>query len=94
MTDKCSMYDMADKEVINLHDGQRLGYITDAEIDINTGRVVSFLIEGRRRFFGFLGKEPDISIKWEEIEKIGVDMILIRKENAQISQPESRRFYY
>ena len=88
------MYDMADKEVINLHDGQRLGYITDAEIDINTGRVVSFLIEGRRRFFGFLGKEPDISIKWEEIEKIGVDMILIRKENAQISQPESRRFYY
>ena len=85
---------MADKEVINLHDGQRLGYITDAEIDINTGRVVSFLIEGRRRFFGFLGKEPDISIKWEEIEKIGVDMILIRKENVEIKQIESRKFYY
>ncbi len=94
MTDKCSMYEMGDKEVINLHDGVRLGYITDAEIDINTGQVVCFIIEGRRKFFGLMGKEPDISIKWEDIEKIGEDLILIRKETSDMKLLPEKRFYY
>ena len=85
---------MGDKEVINLHDGVRLGYITDAEIDINTGQVVCFIIEGRRKFFGLMGKEPDISIKWEDIEKIGEDLILIRKETSDMKLLPEKRFYY
>lgn len=94
MTDKCSMYDIGDKEVINLTDGQRLGFITDADIDVNTGQVVCFIIEGRRKLFGILGKEPDISIKWEEIEKIGEDIILVRREPAGTKRLPEKRFYY
>lgn len=94
MTDKCSMFEMGDKEVINLHDGMRLGYITDAEIDVKTGQVVCFIIEGRRKFFGLMGKDPDISIKWDEIEKIGEDLILVRRESVTVKRLPEKRFYY
>ena len=87
------MFDMGYKEVINLENGMRMGYISDAEIDIETGHVIGFVIEGRRRLFGLLGKEPDVSIKWEEIEKIGEDIVLIRREEPLPRRLGEKKFY-
>ena len=46
--------DIMDKEVINVKNGKRLGYIMDIDIDLTEGKVVSFSISGsdtRRIFF-------------------------------------------
>lgn len=94
MNDRCSMTDMGYKEVINLENGQRLGYIGDAEFDCKCGRITAFIIFGRRRLFGILGRCEDIRIKWDEIEKIGEDIVLIRKPGAEIRRLPEKRFYY
>ena len=67
----CRVFDMGYKEVINLHDGARLGYVGDVDIDLESGRVTALIIPGRLRFFGLFGREDDYVIPWESIEKIG-----------------------
>ncbi len=76
----CTIYDLGFKEVINLNDGRRLGYVRDAEIDIDSGSVRALVIPGRLRFFGLLGRESDIIVPWSSIERLGEDIIFIRHE--------------
>lgn len=72
--------DLRHKEVINLHNGMRLGYVYDAEINFDTGTVTSLIIPGALKFFGILGRFDDIVIPWEKIQKIGDDIILVNFE--------------
>ena len=74
----CRILDMGYKEVIDLRDGARLGYVGDVEIDTETGNVQSMVIPGRLRLFGLLGREAERVVPWEDIEKIGEDIILVR----------------
>lgn len=89
--DRCKIFDMGYKEVINLEDGMRLGYISDAEIDLESGKILHFIIFGKKRLFGILGREEDINIKWDEIEKVGEDIVLVRKESHEIKKLPERR---
>ncbi|MBX5467616.1 MAG: YlmC/YmxH family sporulation protein [Firmicutes bacterium] len=68
------------KEVINVVDGRRLGLIGDLEIDLEAGRVKAFVILGGSRWFGLFGRERDIVIAWDQIQKIGQDVILVHLE--------------
>lgn len=65
------------KEVIHVGDGERLGFVSDLEVDAVTGRIVSVSVPGPYRAFGLLGKEPDRVIPWEQIKKIGDDLIIV-----------------
>ena len=47
------------KEVIHLADGERLGAISDIEIDFDTGKVISISVPGEYKMFGMLGREPE-----------------------------------
>lgn len=82
MIESIRVCDLRCREVINLADGLRLGYIGDVEIDSGGGRVTALVIEGRLRFFGLLGREEDYIIPWESIERVGEDIILVRVEGA------------
>ncbi len=73
----CSINDLKAKEVINISDGVRLGYVSDVEIDLSNGRLVSLVVEGSYKMMGLFGKSADIVIKWENIKKIGSDIIVI-----------------
>ncbi len=73
----CRIIDMRHKEVINVKDGTRLGCVCDVEIDTTDARVVAIVIYGRLRCFGILGREDDIIIKWQDIQIIGDDTILV-----------------
>ena len=76
----CSINDLREKEIINLNDGARLGNIGDVMIDLKTGRLTAIILPGTYRFMGFLGREDDRIIKWEDIKKIGDDVIIIDSE--------------
>lgn len=73
----CRIIDMRHKEVINIKDGMRIGSVCDVEIDTVNAKVVSIVIYGRLRFFGLFGREDDIVIRWEDIQVIGDDTILV-----------------
>ena len=81
MASCCRITDLRCKEVINLCDGCRMGYVGDAEVDTLCGRVVSLVVPGRCRFFGLFGREDDFVVPWECIERIGDDIILVRYDH-------------
>ena len=70
--------DLSYKEVIDLETGQRLGYVRDAEIDPESGRVTALIIPGRLRWLGLLGREEERVIPWEHIRRLGEDIIFVR----------------
>lgn len=65
------------KEVINIRDGFRLGYVCDVIIDVKCGRVLSLVVPGPGCFFGILGREKEYIIDWCCVVRIGEDLILI-----------------
>ena len=69
--------DLKLKEVINIIDGKRLGAITDIEIDIESGRLTAIVVPGTGKFLGFFGRNDDVVIPWDKINKIGADVILV-----------------
>ena len=65
------------KDVVNVTDGRRLGFIGDLELDLEHGRVKAVVILGNGRFMGLFGRERDTVIDWSHIRKIGHDVILV-----------------
>ncbi len=86
----CRITDMHSKEVINVCDGHRLGCVDDVEVDTCTAQLVAIVIRGRPKCFGLMGHEEDITICWREIEVIGEETILVRRESP-CGQPACRR---
>ncbi len=50
-------------------------------------KLVSIIIYGRLKWFGLLGRCDDICIKWEDIQVIGEDTILVCYQQFQ-QQPK------
>lgn len=71
---------MRSKEVICAEDGERLGFVSDLDFDIDTGRVKALLVPGSYRFMGVFGREDDVYLEWDQITKIGDDLIIIEKK--------------
>ena len=69
--------DLRCKEVINICNGHRLGFVGDVIINVITGQLTALLIPGPYKFFGIFGREDDYLIQWECIKRIGEDIILI-----------------
>ena len=69
--------DMHNKEVINICDGTRLGYVDDLEVDTCTAQITALVICGRGKCFGLMGRESDVIIQWENIEVVGDETILV-----------------
>ena len=74
---RCSLDELAAKEVINICDGRRLGHIDDLCIDLCDGRIVSITVPGKGRFFGLLRAEQECVIPYGKIVKFGADVILV-----------------
>lgn len=69
--------ELKQKEVINISDGRRLGLVGDVEINMETGNLEAIVIPAGGKFLGFFSKENDIVIGWNNIRKIGIDVILV-----------------
>lgn len=76
------------KDVVDVSDGKRLGNIGDIEINLTTGKIEAFVINGSGRVLGFFGKDEDVVIPWKNILKIGQDVILVRYKGKEAKIPE------
>lgn len=74
---QCRIADLRCKEVINVCDGTRYGYVNDVLVDTATGRLVALVVPGPGRFWSFFGKCDELIIPWESIKRIGEDIILV-----------------
>ena len=73
---KCTLSDLRFKEVINIKTGQRLGFISDVEIDLTDGRVTALIVPGQRKMGGLMPGDTDYCLPWGSISRMGNDIIL------------------
>ena len=69
--------ELQSKKIISVVSGKSIGNIVDLEIGLD-GKIESVLIDQGKTFFS-LNRESDVRIMWNEITKIGEDVILIKK---------------
>ena len=73
----CRVSELRYKEIINVSDGSRYGWVGDVEVDLDSGQVRALVVPGRLRLFGLLGREEDRVFPWEAVRRFGADTILV-----------------
>lgn len=88
-----SFCNLSNKEVINVNNGEKLGYIDDAEICCKSAQIQCLIVFGRCRFFGLFGRQQDTIIPWNAIQIIGEDTILVCCESVTCRPHNKKRFF-
>ena len=83
--------DLHCKEVICICDGRRLGFISDANIDLCDGRITAIIVPGTCRFFGLWGPRDFFVIPWDRIRRIGPDIVLVDIKPDECRVPRAKQ---
>lgn len=67
------------KEIINLHDGSRLGNIAEADLmlDMGDGTIKAIILPYRGSKLSFISGRQELVIPWEAVHKIGSEVVII-----------------
>lgn len=68
--------DLQHKDIVNIIDGSKIGNIIDIKID-SKGNMEGLVVEKSKFIISMFTTKNEIEIKWEQIEKIGEDVILV-----------------
>lgn len=68
--------ELRQKEVININNAQRLGFVTDVEVSLEKGVIEAIIVPGKAKLFNFRTK-GDIVICWDKIKVIGDEVVLV-----------------
>jgi YlmC/YmxH family sporulation protein len=71
------------KDVVSVTDGRKLGMIGDLDIDLENGMIRAIIVPSSGRFFGMFGGGQDFVIPWNQIIKIGSDVVLVELGQSQ-----------
>lgn len=83
--------DLRYKEVINVSDGTRYGYVGDVELDMETGQIQTIVVPGQLRLLGLLGREEEQVFPWAAIRRFGEDIILVEQARPRLSNRRGKR---
>lgn len=65
------------KEVINIRDCRKLGYVNDLDFDECSGQITAIIVAGKTKWFNFCATDNDTVICYHCIKQIGPDIILV-----------------
>ena len=69
--------DFRKKEVINIKDGRRLGFVQDVTADLKSGMIKEIIVPGDTKLFGLFSSNDEIVIPWSAIKCISDEIILV-----------------
>lgn len=81
------IFDCKKKEVINICDCRRLGYVADVEFNPANGCIEAIIVPGPCSFCGFLGHEKEYIIPWRCIRQMGEEIILVEVKLRDVEKP-------
>ncbi len=73
------------KDIVNIADGRYLGEMIDIEIDIHAGRIRALILPNLGGM-GFLRRKEQVVIPWQEVRKIGFDVVLVESVGQSVPQ--------
>lgn len=76
--------ELSGKEIVDVKRAERLGVLgqTDLEINETTGQIQALLIPSVK-WFGLRKQGKEIRVPWQQIKKIGSDMMIIDVEDDE-----------
>lgn len=78
----CRATELRYKEIIDIRDGTRYGYVGDVELDTASGEIKALVVYGQPRLFGLLGREEEMVFPWASVKRFGEDIILVETGQA------------
>ena len=69
--------DFKHKEVVNIVDGKRLGFVQDVTADLESGVITSIIVPWNSKLLNLFAGNNDIVIPWQDLKCIGEDIILV-----------------
>ena len=73
--------DLQKKDIININDGTKIGNIVDVKINVSNGAVDALVVERSGFSFNIFSQRGELDIRFNQIEKFGEDVIIVRLEN-------------
>ncbi len=83
-----TMSELCDRSVVNITNGANLGNVDDIVFNTQTAQITHIIIYGRLKWFGLMGRGEDIFISWEDIQKVGKDVLLINTAEINIEKQD------
>lgn len=71
--------DLQNKDVVDLASGEKIGNVVDVEISNETGNILKMIVYDRKGFMNLLRGNNEVTITWQQIKKIGSDVILVSR---------------
>ena len=87
--------DLHCKEVICICDGRRLGFVSDARVEVPEGNICAIVVPGKGRMLGLMGCREEFVIPWNCIKRIGPDIILVdaRPEDCRVPRQKPKLLF-
>ena len=78
------------KNIVNIYDGVRLGIVQDCDLtfESDSGQLREMILPKRLGFGSLRGERGGLIIPWQNIHKIGQEVIIV---DMGQSQPKNRR---
>ena len=86
--------DLSCKEVVCICDGARLGFVTDVEVEVPRGQVQAIVVPGKCKYLGLFGRTEDYVIPWDDIRRVGADIILVDCKPADCRCPRPKGKFF
>ena len=69
--------DFKHKEVININNGKKLGFVQDVCANLDNGTITSIIVPGDNKFLSIISSNNDIEIPWKNVKCVGEETILV-----------------
>lgn len=71
-------------EVIDINTGAKVGFIKDIKIDCDDYKIEALLLPIQKN--SWFGKQDMLEIPWDNVKKVGIDVILVDIDSKDISE--------
>ena len=69
--------DLRRKIVIDIHNAERLGTVSDIDVDIETGKINSIILPPKDFLSGIFTRVKERVIPWSAVKAVGNEFILV-----------------
>ena len=84
----CRIEELQDKDVISIENGCRIGFVTDVEAEVCSGKINAIIVTGVSPSFSF--RRPEcFRVCWSDIVVVGDETILVRNVTPVSSTKKS-----
>ena len=70
--------DLQNKDVVDVKTGEKIGNVIDVLISEETGNILNLIIYEKKGLLNII-RGDEVTISWNQIKKIGIDVILVNK---------------